>query len=548
MKSNRRVFTILIIVFLLTTLFNISSVALSNQTSNPVDKTSVDNEPDFEGYIIQFKEEPVLKFKQRIKEKIKTFFSHITEKAADVLLNQNVQNYKDKLLSIHRKAKEDVLKLMGGDLASEKVCSREFTDLFNGIKIKDTSVEIVEKIRDLPYVKKVTPDYKISISLDGSIPRIGADEIWNYHDTAGKSITGEGISIAVIDTGVDYNHLDLKDNYVKGYDFVNNDNDPKDDHGHGTHCAGIALGSGRSSDYNYVGVAPEADLYAYKVLDETGSGVGSWLIAAMEQAIQDDVDIISLSLGDSDDSANPDDDLSEAADNAVNEGVVVIVAAGNNGTAGPISSPGCARNVTCVGASDYNDQVAYFSSRGPVEWDGKTLMKPDIVAPGVEIKSTRKGGGYTIKSGTSMATPHVAGAAALMLQVNPDLTPEEVKTALKENAVDLGYEENAQGSGRINVSASIEIDQEIIIKSPYRVTEGKNFSVSIRDSNNNSIEAIIFVINPLHLPRLKYGASVSFKAPAIINPLKPSLNSRIFVINFKKQFTREIELIVTNGH
>jgi len=434
MKSSRRLFTILIILLLLTTLFNINSVALSNQTSNPVDKISVDNELDFDGYIIQFKEEPVLKFKHRIKEKIKTFFSHITEKAADVLLNKNVQNYKDKLLSIHRNAKEDVLKLIGSDLSSEKICSREFTDLFNGIKIKDIPVEIVEKIRDLPYVKKVTPDYKISIALDGSIPCIDADEIWNYHDNAGKSITGEGISIAVIDTGVDYNHLDLKDNYVKGYDFVNNDNDPKDDHGHGTHCAGIALGSGRSSDYNYVGVAPEADLYAYKVLDETGSGVGSWLIAAMEQAIQDDVDIISLSLGDSCDTANPDDDLSEAADNAVNEGVVVIAAAGNNGTAGPISSPGCARNVTCVGASDHNDQVAYFSSRGPVEWDGKTLMKPDIVAPGVDIKSTRKGGGYTIKSGTSMATPHVAGAAALMLQVNPDLTPGEVKTALKENA------------------------------------------------------------------------------------------------------------------
>ena len=547
MRINRKLYAILIVVFLLTTLFNVSSVALSNQTSNLVDKTSVDDEPNFDGYIIQFNEEPVLRFKNRLKEKIKTFFSHLTEKAADVLLTQNVQNYKDKLLSIHRYAKEDVLKLIGNDLASERTFSMDFTDLFNGIKIKETSVEIVEKIRDLQYVKKVTPDYKISVALDESIPLIDADEIWNYHDNAGKSITGEGISIAIIDTGVDYNHPDLKDNYVKGYDFVNNDNDPIDDHGHGTHCAGIALGSGKTS-LMYVGVAPEADLYVYKVLDESGEGVVSSLIAAMEHAVQDGVDIISLSLGGDSETANPDDALSEAADNAVNEGVVVVAAAGNNGIAGIISSPGCARNVTCVGASDYNDKVADFSSRGPVEWNGKTLMKPDIVAPGVDIKSARMGGGYTTKGGTSMATPHVAGAAALMLQINPDLTPEEVKTLLKENAIDLGYEENAQGSGRINVSSSVVINDEIIIKSPYRVTEGGFFSVSIKDSNNNPVKAIIIVYNPSFLPRFKYGDSVSFKAPIIFNPLKYSLNCKIFVINFKKHFTKEVEIIVTNNH
>ena len=166
MRINRKLYAILIVVFLLTMLFNVSSVALSNQTSNLVDKTSVDDEPDFDGYIIQFNEEPVLRFKNRLKEKIKTFFSHLTEKTADVLLTQNVQNYKDKLLSIHRYAKEDVLKLIGNDLASERTFSMDFTDLFNGIKIKETSVEIVEKIRDLQYVKKVTPDYKISVALD----------------------------------------------------------------------------------------------------------------------------------------------------------------------------------------------------------------------------------------------------------------------------------------------------------------------------------------------------------------------------------------------
>ena len=547
MRSNRRLFTILLVVLLLTTLFNLSSVALNNKTSNLIDKISIDDESDFNGYIIQFNEEPVLKFKNRLKDKIKTFFSHLTEKAANVLLMKNVQNYKDQLLSLHKNAKEEVLSIIGKNFASESIFSRDFINLFNGIKIKDIPVEFVEKIKVLPYVKRVTSDYKISIALDESIPLIEADVVWQYHNNTGKSITGEGISIAIIDTGVDYNHPDLKHRYVKGYDFVNNDNDPMDDQGHGTHCAGIALGSGKASDYKYVGVAPEANLYAYKVLDESGNGFGSWLIAAMEQAIQDGVDIISLSLGDSSESANPDDDLCEAADNAVNEGVFVVAAAGNNGTLGPINSPGCARNVTCVGASDYNNEVADFSSRGPVQWNGHTLMKPDIVAPGVNIISARKGGGHTSKRGTSMATPHAAGAAALMLQLNPELTPEEIKTILKENAVDLGYDENAQGSGRLNVSASVIINEEIIIKSPYRVTEGDDFSVSIKDNDNNPVESIIFMLNPSHLPRLKYGDSVSLKAPIIFNPLKTSLNSKIFVFNLKKHFIKEVEIIVTNG-
>ncbi|MCK4366143.1 MAG: S8 family serine peptidase, partial [Thermoplasmatales archaeon] len=269
-------------------------------------------------------------------------------------------------------------------------------------------------------------------------------------------------------------------------------------------------------------------------------------LAALEQAVGDDVDIISLSLGDNSSSANPDDILSQAADTAVDAGVIVVAAAGNDGEDGPINSPGCARKVICVGASN-GDGIASFSSRGPVEWgDGNYLEKPDLVAPGVGIVGANKNTGYISRSGTSMATPHVAGAVALMLQVNSDLTPNEVKSILMENATDLGFDNNTQGQGRINVSASVEINNEIIIKSPYRVTEENDYSISIADNEGNPIKAVILVWTPMHLPRLKYGSSVSVKAPTIINPFTSSIESKIHIFNFKQQLRKKVTILVTS--
>jgi subtilisin family serine protease len=530
MIFGKRIFTSLIVIFLLITLFNISSGSSVNQASYIVD------EPDFDGYIIQFNEEPVLRFKNRFVEKV-----------SDVFLTEWVQKYKDGLLSLHKRAKDEITDLLGGSDSAKDFFSTEFFDLFNGICIKNVQDDVVNEIINLPYVKDVVPNYKIHINLDKSVPLVSAKEIWSYHDKNGKSLTGNGVKIAIIDSGVNYNHPDLKDNYVGGFDFVNEDNAPMDDHGHGTHCAGIALGSGKSSDYKYVGVAPMASLFAYKVIKNDGEGSASLFVSAMEEAVNRGVDIISLSLGNNDELAHPDSFLSLAADTAVDAGVVVVAAAGNNGEDGPISSPGCARKVICVGASDDYDNVADFSSRGPVNLGGGDyLIKPDIVAPGVNIISANKFGDYTSRTGTSMATPHVAGAVALILQENPDLTPGEVKTILKENVVDLGVDENISGSGRINVSASIKIDDEIIIKSPYRVTEGKNFEVSIRDNNDNPVKGIIFLWSPSHFPRLKYGASVSFNAPIILSPFKSSLKSKIFIFDFKKHLSKNVEIIVTN--
>ncbi|KYK25135.1 hypothetical protein AYK24_05375 [Thermoplasmatales archaeon SG8-52-4] len=529
MISNKRIFTILIVIFLFITLYNNCYGLPTNNLSLSI------NNSDFNGYIVQFIEEPIVKYKNRFSLRISDFF-----------LNEKIQNYKEKLLSIHKKAKEEILNILGIK-DNNKFFFTEFFNIINGICIKSIDTRIIDKIKNLSYVKDVIPNFKVSISIDKSVPLIGADEIWTYHTKNGKSLTGNGVKIAIIDTGVNYNHPDLKDNYVGGFDFVNNDNDPMDDHGHGTHCAGIALGNGRSSEYKNIGVAPMASLYAYKVIRNNGTGEVSHLINAFEMAIDDEIDIISLSLGNNGKYANPDSVLSEAADNAVDAGIVIVAAAGNNGEAGPISSPGCARKVICVGATDFYDNIASFSSRGPVNLsNGSYLIKPDIVAPGVQINSCDLYNGYSIFSGTSMSTPHVAGAVALILQNNPDLAPEEVMVLLKENAVDLGIDKNISGSGRINISASIKIDSEIIIKSPFQVLEGSKFNVIVKNNSNISIKAFFFMLTPSQFPKFKYGDTVEFTAPNIFSSYKSFIKSKIIILNLKKHIFKNIEIIITN--
>ena len=437
------------IVIALTIVFLISVVAISHSVVGQVDIfesiTLEDGTSSYNRYIIEFNEEPLSNFKCRFKNEIRVLFSYLTEKITDNILNEKVLYHKNNLLSLHQNAKEDIIKLFDKSCDSEDIFSREFIDLFNGIAIKNVPDTILEKIRDLSYVKSVSPDYKIVATLQDSIPIIRADEVWSLSDGDGRFVTGKDITMAILDTGVDYNHPELEDNFIGGYDFYNNDNNPMDDYGHGTHVAGIA-----------VGVAPDVDFYAYKVLDNKGEGRASDLIKGMEQAVSDGVDIISISAGDT--YGNPNDMLSIVADNAVDLGIVVVAAVGNDGYKGEgtVSSPASARKVIGVGATDKNDEVLPDSSRGPASI--KTV-KPDVVAPGKNIISTWPGGGYQSRSGTSMACPHVSGTVALMLQMHPDWTPDEIKMALRNTAVNLGYSINIQGYGRIDALEAITLSE-----------------------------------------------------------------------------------------
>lgn len=240
---------------------------------------------------------------------------------------------------------------------------------------------------------------------------------------------------------------------IGGYDFINNDADPMDDHGHGTHVAATA--AGKDPDGVFLGVAPDAKILAYKVLNSRGSGTWSGVIAGIERAVDpnqdgdfsDKADIISISLGGP---GNPDDPVSRAVDAAVESGVVAVIAAGNSGPrTQTIGSPGTARKAITVGAVDKNENIARFSSRGPVLHNGEIIMKPDIVAPGVSICAAQWEDAWesgkcssnpdrTAISGTSMATPHVAGVVALIKQANPDWTPEKIKSAIKNTAKIIG--------------------------------------------------------------------------------------------------------------
>jgi subtilisin family serine protease len=280
---------------------------------------------------------------------------------------------------------------------------------------------------------------------------------------------------------------------IGGYDFVNNDNDPMDDYGHGTHCAATAAGDGLLN-----GVAPNANILAYKVLDAGGSGTFDGVIAGIERAVEDDADILSLSLGGW---GNPDDPTSIAVDNAVLAGKVVVVAGGNSGPwEQSIGSPGTARKVITVGATDKSDNLAEFSSRGSVVWEDeegieKTIIKPDIVAPGVDVCAAQFNGWLNDRqclgdehiaiSGTSMATPHIAGAAALLKQKHPSWTPDEIKSALKGTAIDLGLTPIEQGAGRMNVSALVSLDEKYPYVQMYTLTDDnkvKIFATVLSDS------------------------------------------------------------------
>ncbi len=320
----------------------------------------------------------------------------------------------------------------------------EYAIVFNGVAL-DTRQWVADEISNLPYVKKVHKDRKVELLIDRSAPHIGADTVRAVHE-----VMGDGIVIGIIDTGIDYMHPDLGGGLgpgykvIGGYDFVNEDDDPMDEHWHGTHVAGIV-----AADGEFKGVAPGASLMAYKVIHREGVGFESWILAGIERAVVDGVHLINMSLGRT--GGHPDDPLSVAVDNASETGLICVVAAGNSGREGyqTITSPGVAPSALTVGATNLNDVIASFSSRGP---SGTGYgVKPEILAPGMNITAPVPGEGYSTVNGTSMAAPHVAGGTALLLEKAGDMQPGRVKSIFVQSAIDLEYDIWTQGGGRIDL-------------------------------------------------------------------------------------------------
>ena len=292
----------------------------------------------------------------------------------------------------------------------------------------------IKALEHAPGVIKVEPDYIITASgkpsttapvvtppevIDWGVSQVAAPVAW----AAGN--TGKGVKVAVIDTGIAA-HPDLT--IAGGVSLISRSY--ADDNGHGTHVAGII--AAKDNEIGTVGVAPDAQLFAVKALDRKGSGTTSDVVAGIDWAISNDMDIINMSLG----STYYSEALELAVDKAYELGILVVAAAGNTGTADTsaqnVDYPARFESVIAVAATDKDNLRAYFSSTG---------TEVEVSAPGVKIKSTYLNKGYATMSGTSMATPIVAGDLALLKQANPTLTNTEIRALLDKNVLDLGADD-----------------------------------------------------------------------------------------------------------
>ncbi|WHY78559.1 S8 family serine peptidase [Neobacillus sp. WH10] len=609
--------------------------AKPNFTISPDIKT---NSPELVKVIVEFEQVPakIEVMKQAAKG------TNLSSSAANEKVKESHKAFKEHVQSL--KSQKNVSKYNAEDVN----ITREYTNAINGVAMTLPGVAVQELLQS-GVVKRIFKDYEVKVEppvktkeaidpkMADSIPQIGVDKLH------AENITGKGIKVGVLDTGVDYNHPDLKDAYKGGYDFVDNDADPMETTyedwikagkpeypglvyytNHGTHVAGtIAAQKKNNADYAVKGVAPEVDLYSYRVLGPWGGGNTAGILAGIDKAIKDGMDVINMSLG-----AQTNDPLyatSVAVNNAMLSGVVTVVAAGNSGpNEKTLGSPGTAALGISVGASDvsmsiptfsasvsnekfenmqllgkdfsdkledlqgqslpivfaglgkpadftgkdlngkialiqrgeitfdekiknaknagakavivYNnvdgqipaylgegvgiipsfrlskadgerlkalgevsfkfetlsntktegDHLADFSSRGPV--NGNYDIKPDVVAPGVSIFSTAPeyindpqdgiyyGNAYVRLSGTSMATPHVTGTAALILQQHPEYTPFDVKAALMNTSDDLNgkYSVYEVGSGRIDAYQAVHTDTSIKVLDKTKNIENGN--------------------------------------------------------------------------
>lgn len=308
-------------------------------------------------------------------------------------------------------------------------------------------------VRALPGVAHVEED-SVAIALKAPTPLQPAQTVpWGVShveaDAVWSATTGSGVKVAVVDTGIDVAHPDLTANLKGGYNAISPNRSYADDNGHGTHVAGTIAAAANS--IGVVGVAPSVDLYAVKVLGRSGSGWISDIIAGIQWAVTADVDVINMSLGSSAYSAAFD----LACQKAIDAGVTIVAAAGNSGPGmDTVGYPAKFERVLGVSAVGASDVIASFSSRG----DGV-----DIAAPGVSIPSTYKGQSYATLSGTSMASPHVAGVAALVLTtpVGSDdadadgaWDPVEVQNRLARTAHALGASTD-YGAGLVRADLAI---------------------------------------------------------------------------------------------
>ena len=350
----------------------------------------------------------------------------------------------------------------------------------------------IHELLEIPGVVFVELDGRLEVQMEDVVPAHGVDLVWQ--DTG---YTGSGVTMAIIDTGIDGNHTaldDLDDNnmtndpkIVAFYDAINNPGAtngteifPYDDNGHGTHCAGITAGTG-APNYQHVGVAPHANLVGVKVLDGGGSGSFAAVMAGMEWTVEKrhefNIRAASMSLGALTGAiewtSSEEESVNRMANEMMRAGVTLFIAAGNSGGTATIGTPGSAEDVITVGSLDKDTSIAIYSSQGPTE-EGR--VKPNIafVGSSVNAPDANTGDGYVALSGTSMATPGAAGVAVLMYQANPDLSPFDIRNIMQEtstyrechymlanepcaeDAIPKNRQNNVYGHGHVNAQPAVD--------------------------------------------------------------------------------------------
>nr|AEB91314.1 protease DV1 [uncultured bacterium] len=314
---------------------------------------------------------------------------------------------------------------------------------FEVVKVEDGDIEkAIEAYKKNPDVEYAEPNYVYHASwtpndtyfasYQYAPQKVQAQSAWDV--TRGSS----SVKVAIIDTGVDYNHPDLAGKVVKGYDFVDNDSDPMDLNNHGTHCAGITAAATNNSR-GIAGMAPNVTILAVRVLDARGSGTLDDVANGIIHAVDSGAKVVSLSLGGSSSATT----LKNAVDYATSKGAVVIAAAGNESTSAP-SYPAYYSNAIAVAATDRNDALASFSNYG--SW-------VDVAAPGVDILSTVRGNGYAYMSGTSMATPLVAGVAGLL--ASQGKSASQIRSAIENTATKVSGTGTYFAKGRVNAAGAV---------------------------------------------------------------------------------------------
>ncbi|MBR5146521.1 MAG: S8 family serine peptidase [Bacteroidales bacterium] len=422
------------------------------------------------------------------------------------------------LKSYSENVQADVMNILKAEELNGNVADIRNLWIANSISCK-ASKSVIYKLSSHPDIKVIGYDKEMQIispeqmkavegntvapvrGADAHVSAVNAPQVWSL------GYTGKNVIVAVLDSGTNTNHLDLKDHlwsgyvdtnndgtpdsYVNGWNYISNNSNITDDYGHGTHCAGIVCGDGTAGVTT--GVAPDASLMTLKTVNRTGGGSVAQMLSGVQFAVENGADILSMSLGFKNDQITTaqKEEIRKAFDNVLAAGVVVCAAAGNDGdnygapdnVDYPAACPAPWRNpdqtlegglssVICVGAHDLA-----ASSRGPSTWEGTSyndypynggesmgLIRPDISAPGYFIRSTKynKNDIYEIKQGTSQATPNVAGVIALMLEKNSSLTPAQISQILEETAASKPEtKNNTVGAGVVDALAAVNSITEV---------------------------------------------------------------------------------------